>query len=318
MLPPGYTARPLEFDESGGLPDGPDVDLAYAVTCAADIALLGRPDDTREARRFGLTSLDAVREEHRLVLDSSGAPVGLLMVERDPEIRAVFLEPYAVPGHADLLVPLLRMGLEAAQRVRGEGEWRVDTAAWAQDHDAIATITETGFTPKRRFWTMTADVSGLAHEDPEPPPGVTRSVAATEEERRILHRVDQESFADHFDFAPHPYEDWMPWFTDRRDARPDTWWVAWLDGEPVGLCMADDRKADGGRAYIRTLGVVPQARGRGIATWLLRSAFAQAAREGRTGVSLGVDSENPTGAVRLYEKAGMRAEQVVDMFSRPL
>ena len=318
MLPPGYVARPLEFDESGGLPDGPDVDLAYSVTRAADIALLGRPDDTREALRSGLTSLDAVRDEHRLVLDPSGDVVALLGVERDAANRTVFLEPYAVPGHVALLVPLLRMGLEAAYRLRAEGEWRVDTAAFQQDTDTIAAIAETGFTLKRRFWRMTADVTGIARDDPEAPVGVTRTIAASEEERRILHRVDQEAFADHFDFAPHPYEDWMPWFTDRRDARPDTWWIAWLDGEPVGLCMADDRKAEEGRTYIRTLGVIPQARGRGIAPWLLSSAFAQAAREGRTSVSLSVDSENPTGAVGLYERVGMRAEQVIDLFSQPL
>ena len=82
--------------------------------------------------------------------------------------------------------------------------------------------------------------------------------------------------------------------------------------------MADDRKAEEGRTYIRTLGVIPQARGRGIASWLLSSAFAQAAREGRTSVSLSVDSENPTGAVGLYERVGMRAEQVIDLFSQPL
>jgi len=318
VIPPEYAVRPLEFDDSAGLPDGPDVDLAYAVVCAADVAILGAPDETREARRSGLTSVDALRDEHRLVLDASGAPVGLLTVERDPALRSIFLEAYAVPAHGALLGPLLARGLDAARRLRGEGEWRVDTAAFAQDATSIAAITAAGFGPKRRFWKMEADLAGQSPEDPPPPPGVTRTVAVTEEDFRLLHRIDQVSFADHFDFAPHPYEEWMPWFTDRRDARPDLWWLAWLDGEPVGLCMGDDRRAGDGEAYVRVLGVIPSARGRGIATWLLLSAFAQAAREGRTAVALNVDSDNTTGAVGLYERVGMRATEVVDLYSQPL
>jgi ribosomal protein S18 acetylase RimI-like enzyme len=69
---------------------------------------------------------------------------------------------------------------------------------------------------------------------------------------------------------------------------------------------------------VRVLGVVPEARGRGIATWLLHSAFAEAAGEGRTAMTLTVDSENSTGATALYERAGMTPERVIVLLRRAL
>jgi ribosomal protein S18 acetylase RimI-like enzyme len=86
-----------------------------------------------------------------------------------------------------------------------------------------------------------------------------------------------------------------------------------LDGEPVGICVGDSSRAEFGATYVRTLGVIPSARGRGIARWLLRCAAADAARAGLRSVALAVDSENTTGATALYESVGMRAVQVIDV-----
>ena len=50
-------------------------------------------------------------------------------------------------------------------------------------------------------------------------------------------------------------------------------------------------------------------RGRGLATALLHHAFREYARRGATRVGLKVDSNNPTGAARLYERVGMRTDR---------
>jgi ribosomal protein S18 acetylase RimI-like enzyme len=47
-------------------------------------------------------------------------------------------------------------------------------------------------------------------------------------------------------------------------------------------------------------------RGRGLALALLLEEFARFHARGCDDVYLFVDAENPTGAVRLYEKAGMK------------
>ena len=320
MLPPGYVARPLEFIEVDDYLDGPDVDLAYSVVSAADSGVLAIAEASRESVRSDLVNPDTVLDEHRLILDNAGVAVGLLIVERDEAARSFFIDAYAVPAHGpQLLPPLIALGISVAERLKGEGEWQVECGAFAQDEVYLDALHTSGFAEVRRFWHMHIEVdSGYAKDPPPAPPGVTRTTAETESDRRLIHRLDQEAFAEHFGFVPKSYDEWMPWLSDRRDARPDTWWIAWLDGEPVGLCMQDDSRIERDAGHVRILGVLPRARGRGIATWLLRSAFAEAAREGRQAMTLTVDSENSTGATALYEGAGMRPERVILLCRRPL
>ena len=52
------------------------------------------------------------------------------------------------------------------------------------------------------------------------------------------------------------------------------------------------------------LGVRPAWRRRGLGLALLHESFRRFADRGETTAALGVDSENPTGATRLYERAG--------------
>ena len=320
MLPPGYVARPLDLTEVDGFLDGPDIDLAYSVVSAADSGVLAIAEASRESVRSDLVNPDTVLDEHRLILDGAGAAVGLLIVERDEAARTFFIDTYAVPAHGPaLLPPLIAMGISVAERLKDDGEWRIEGGAFAQDEVYVDALRSAGFSEVRRFWHMYIELDAIhAQDQPPAPPGVTRSTAVTNAEQRLIHRLDQEAFAEHFGFVSKSYDEWMPWLRDRRDARPDTWWIAWLDGEPVGLCMQDDSRIERGAGHVRVLGVVPRARGRGIATWLLRSAFAQAAREGRQAMTLTVDSENSTGATALYERAGMRPERVILLFRRPL
>ena len=318
MLPPGYTSRALELSDIDGYVDGPDVDLAHSVVVAADMGVISTVDSTRESVRSDLANPDSVLDEQRLILTESGEAVGLLTVEMDTAARTFFIDSYAVPAHGRALLPaLVAMGIDVAARRKGSGTWQIEAGAFAQDEVYLDALEQASFVEVRRFWQMRIDLGPEHLRSPVAPPGVHLTVAETQDERRVLHRIDQEAFAEHFGFVEKPYEEWMPWLRDRRDARPDLWWLAWLAGEPVGLCMQDDSRAEGDAGHVRVLGVVPQARGRGIATWLLHSAFAQAAREGRTAMTLSVDSDNTTGATALYERAGMRAERVMVLVRRP-
>ena len=54
------------------------------------------------------------------------------------------------------------------------------------------------------------------------------------------------------------------------------------------------------------LAVRPASRRTGLGLALLQSGFVALWRRGHTHVGLEVDSENETGATRLYERAGMK------------
>lgn len=94
-------------------------------------------------------------------------------------------------------------------------------------------------------------------------------------------------------------------------------WIAGTDdlGDAGFLLARDDREAMG---WIRSIGVLGAARGRGVGGFLLRHAFAAFAARGRDTVGLGVDTANATGAPRLYGRNGMTVHFAVDTWEAVL
>ena len=70
--------------------------------------------------------------------------------------------------------------------------------------------------------------------------------------------------------------------------------------------------------WVGTLGVRREWRKRGIGMSLLRHSFNEFYRRGKRKVGLGVDAQNLTGALRLYESAGMHVHQAFDQYEKEL
>ena len=88
---------------------------------------------------------------------------------------------------------------------------------------------------------------------------------------------------------------------------------------PAGIQLTSDSFVEAENCgFVDDLGILPFARGRGIAKYLLRTAFAADIKAGRTGTVLHVDSNNATGALALYESVGMRPILVIDKWCRKI
>lgn len=83
----------------------------------------------------------------------------------------------------------------------------------------------------------------------------------------------------------------------------------------MGAALAYQRTAQG---WVRVLGVRRGWRRRGVGLALLQQVFAAFYERGMTTVGLGVDAESPTGATRLYERAGMHPYEHIDTYERVL
>lgn len=88
------------------------------------------------------------------------------------------------------------------------------------------------------------------------------------------------------------------------------------DDQGAAAVIVSDTQTDGG--YVGVLGVRERARGQGLGTALLQHVFRGFAAEGRPVVRLHVEQENTTGAVRLYEAAGMHRRSATQVWTRPL
>jgi mycothiol synthase len=154
-------------------------------------------------------------------------------------------------------------------------------------------------------------------EPPEWPPGFTVRRYAGEEDLQAVHECHQESFADHWEFRPQPLEVWRRYTVESPGFDPSLWWLAEADGELAGICL-DWWHASGDPTFgwVGVLAVRKPWRGRGLGLALLRHSFVDLAAHGATRVGLDVDGENTTGAVRLYERAGMRPVRRLDVYEK--
>jgi len=130
----------------------------------------------------------------------------------------------------------------------------------------------------------------------------------------VLHTF-REAFRDHWGHVPRPFEDtrkdWQHMIDNDLSYDPGLWFVAMDGDEMVGVSLGYVPRPgiteDGG--WLGTVCVRRPWRTRGIALALLQHSFGEYYRRGVFKVELGVDSQNLTGATRLYEKAGMHVHR---------
>ena len=81
-------------------------------------------------------------------------------------------------------------------------------------------------------------------------------------------------------------------------------WIAEEDGRLAGFAIVQwERVAGEGIAYLQTIEVMPEARGRGVGAELLTRSEEAARAAGAARIWLHVDEEN-TGAIRMYQRHG--------------
>lgn len=204
-------------------------------------------------------------------------------------------------------------------RAGGHSGYTVDIGIYRADEAAQKAAAAHGLRAATTFYRMRIDHDGVV-DTPVAPEGVTlRSGPGDEEFRRTAHRVLNTSFKDHFGWVAEAFEDWHATLDGMVGFDWSQLTLAYLDGEPVGILLTGDAWIETDNCGdVKDLGVLAQARGRGIAKYLLRTAFAADAAAGRVGTILHVDSNNTTGALGLYEKVGMRSILVIDKWCATL
>lgn len=165
-------------------------------------------------------------------------------------------------------------------------------------------------------------------EEPPPQPvvpaGITIRPFIREREARALVRALREAFRDNWGYVERPFEEeyqrWMHMLDRDPDNDPSPFWFVALDEEEIaGVCLGNPREAgDPETAWIQIVGVRSPWRRRGLALALLHHSFGILYQQGRRRVALEVDTQNPTGATHLYEKAGMHVERRYDFFEKEL
>ena len=205
--------------------------------------------------------------------------------------------------------------LAAAQDHVAKGTVRVVVQG---DDELLRGLVESdGWKPCRHSYQMRIDL----HEDlPQPrwPDGISVRTLQSGEEK-LVYEAHNEAFADDWYFQPQPFERWRLDAFGREDFDPTLVLLAEDDGELAGFSANTWHfSGDPQFGWSQILGVRPRWRRRGLATALLHHSFQDFRRRGAKRVGLGVDAQNTTGAVELYERAGMHVARRNDTYEKQL
>lgn len=280
-----------------------------------DTAVLGRTDFTEDEIAADLRST---------TLESYGWYAGELLVgygwvERVDTSAKVELDAYVRPGHdpslgLDIVDFLERRGVALVAEV-GHELAVFDIGLYRQDEQSQSWLRTRGFETPTSFVRMRIDLDGPV-ATPTVPGLVLRRGDTDEADLRTAHRISEDAFGEHYNHVQVSYESWRRRLTEQGEDFAEVW-LAELDGDPMGVLVGTRQFVEDENAgYVRTLGTMPGARGRGVGKAMLRAYFDVAQRAGRTAVLLHVDVGNVTGALGIYESVGMRPVLTIDAWTK--
>ncbi|MFD1738144.1 GNAT family N-acetyltransferase [Bacillus salitolerans] len=162
-------------------------------------------------------------------------------------------------------------------------------------------FSENGFKAARHWFTMKRSVDAFT-STPSLPPSLVIEPFVLNQDEEAVHQAFEESFSTHFGYEPSSLNDFLE-RTNREGFDPNLWFLLKDQGEIAGFIFC--KRGIDHHAEITHVGVRPQWRKRGFGKVLLEYAFLQLRNEGRTSIHLDVDTENGTGAVKVYKTAGM-------------
>jgi mycothiol synthase len=178
---------------------------------------------------------------------------------------------------------------------------------WAAERQRRDTYERRGFQLVRRSYRMRRDLHQPIPDRPLPA-GLTLRTYAPDLDAGML-ATRNESFSDGWQFDPVSPSDWQKFFVQRFDFRPDLTFAVLADDEVVAYSMNRYDPLAAERTglkvgWIATLGTRRAWRQRGLASALLAASMRAFLAAGLDYAGLGVDAQNPTGALRLYEGLG--------------
>ena len=201
----------------------------------------------------------------------------------------------------------LERGTELLKTSRNDLPKYLRVDASRMNTSAIRLLERFGLEPIRYFTDLRAD---LNEATPAPRPSAGFRIVPWDLNRNEEARaVKNAAFMDHWGSTPTAPE-WWATQTSGFGSRPDWSYFAVNDDDRIiGHLIThrfenDDELLGAKYAWIDNIGTLAEWRGRGVASQLLRTALARYRAEGMDYAALGVDSDNPTGAYRLYESLG--------------
>jgi len=193
--------------------------------------------------------------------------------------------------------------------------------SFAQNHWK-SLVEEEGYLPFRyHFWMVRPNLDNVP--DLHLPEGLeVRPVEPRH--HQVIFKAVGEAFRDEPNYAAEYWtEEGIKYFSESPEFRPEIWQVAWDGGDVAGgvlnfIYPEENKKLNRSWGWTGAIFVRRPYRNRGLASALIARSFGILKKEGMSEAALMVDSENPSGARRLYERMGFRLFSQFTLYRKPL
>ena len=310
-------------------PDGTDADyeamaaVFRATSAEDDVPWAPTATNVREAME-GSSSLDPARDV--VAADSDGRIVAVASVE-----RAVRAGKPMYDLHGEVAPDVRRRGIgrallhENLRRARERAEelsdpFPITVRAFAEitQVGARALLDAEGFEINRWFFLMRRPTLDDIPEASLPEGIEIRPVRP--DHHRAIFDAEFEAFRDHW--QPHDYDE-AEFESLHKKADVDTglWVVAWDGDEIAGVVQnwiwaEENRRLGVKRGWLEHISVRRPWRRRGLGRAITAESLRRLRAAGMGDAMLGVDAENPTGALGLYEGLGFEVDQRASAYVR--
>ena len=321
-LPPGVTVRALRQ------PD--DYSAMNRIANAARVAM-GDSFTTTDAQMADYyDSADRfVPQRDVIVIEFDGHPSGYARIGIADDVgglRVYEVVPILDPS-ADvetLYPPVLRI-LERHARAVAATDRAPDKVLQVYNGDSDAALERSGvgagYAPVRHGYLMVRPHLDDLPDAPLPDALEIRPVLP--EDRRRIWDAANEAYQDMWGFTDPTEAEYERFLRDPVQSDASLWQVAWDGDEVAGQVRAyidEEENARFGRlrGYCENISVRAPWRRRGLARALIGASFPALRGRGMTEAALGVDTENVSGALRLYESCGFCPISSSTLFRKPL
>lgn len=286
-----------------------------------DVADCGQPDSPLDQLRGDWRDARFQREnDARVALEADGRIVGYTQVVQHKRVFVRFdLRVHPDYRATDLGNQLLAFVEKRAQEfvalVQSPERIVLQCSPHHGNQSAKQLLERAGLLCNRQTWAMEID---LPTEPPQPvwPEGITLRPFDPERASRAVFEATDEAFQDHWGHVSGGFADWYQrQIVNQENFDPSLWFIAMDGNEIAGVSLCGYYLGDG---IVDNLAVRRPWRRRGLGQALLHHTFGEFYRQDVHKVCLGVDSQNLTGAVRLYERAGMHVLLTYDHYEKEL
>lgn len=322
-LPEGFTARGANIN---------DIEPALALFNRWSRSVTGRDEitDTQAIRNEWISPGFDPAEDIRLVFAPSGQMAGYIEVwTTSKPLVHPWMWGRVDPDYEDLGIGtwLMYWAEERALRelptVPAELRFAPRVGTMREAAKPKGLFADMGYLHIRSSYHMLIEMDAPVPE-PEFPEGISLRIYNPRTDAAAVYGAVEDSFRDHFGFVEQPFEEGLKRFKhfwEEEGFDPTLMFLA-IDlrsAEIAGINLCRPHSFDDPETgWVGTLGVLRPWRKRGIGLALLRHSFNEFYRRGLRKVGLGVDAQNLTGALRLYESAGMHVHQAYDQYEKEL